>query len=86
MTAEEKFEAFRVQNTPNNDEKCDVASFGSGSVITNRSTVSDLAASDNRSSLQSCNLVNADISREMFSTPKIDTETGGIDDLEKGHQ
>ncbi len=75
---------MKAHDTPIKDDKINRASVGSGSLITNRTTEIDLAASESRSSLDSCNLAPNDTSQEIFATPKIDCELIPVDDLEKG--
>jgi len=84
FSTEEKAETRKVEDTPNHEDKTNRASVGSGSVISSRTTESDLAYSGSRSSLESCNLPPNDTSQEIFATPKIDSELGVVDDLEKG--
>ncbi len=75
---------MNARYTPIKNDMINRASVGSGSVITNRTTEIDLAASESRSSLDSFNLAFNDTSQEIFATPKIDCELGSADDLEKG--
>ena len=83
-TDDDKVENMNSRYTPIKNDMINRASVGSGSVITNRTTEIDLAASESRLSLDSFNLAFNDTSQEIFVTPKIDCELGSADDLEKG--